>query len=164
MSMEQIIQNWLVEEGMIKEKANDPNANYHFVVNYPDNNNMDIVQPKGKKDMIVIGCGTQVAPEHIQLMRNASDSKKEKFLWELRFGLNNFVLDFQINVDKNKILNQFIISDNLFYDGITKNNLIKTIYKIFKAKLYCVWLIEKTFGNADLSNFDSTDNLDSMFV
>ena len=36
MSMEQNIQNWLVEESLIKEKANDPNANFHYVINYPD--------------------------------------------------------------------------------------------------------------------------------
>ena len=38
---------------------------------------MDVVKPK-EKDVIVIGCATQVAPEHISLMQNAS-LKKNKF-------------------------------------------------------------------------------------
>ena len=164
MSMEQNIQNWLVEESLIKEKSNDPNANFHYVINYPDKNNMDIVQPKGKKDLIIIGCGTQVSPEHIQLMNESSNSEKEEFLWELRFRLNNLLLDFQINVDTNKNLNQFIITDNLFEDGLTKNSLIKTINKIFKAKLLCIWLIEKYFGSTTKSNFDIPEINDSMFV
>ena len=97
-------------------------------------------------------------------MNESSKSEKEEFLWELRFGLNNLLLDFQINVDTNNNLNQFIITDNIFEDGLTKNSLIKTVNKIFKAKLLCIWLIEKYFGSTNKSNFNVPEINDSMFV
>ena len=130
------------------------------IINLATIQNEDI----NKYDLIIIGCGTQVSSEHIQLMNESSKSEKEEFLWELRFGLNNLLLDFQINVDTNNNLNQFIITNNIFEDGLTKNSLIKTVNKIFKAKLLCIWLIEKYFGSTNKSNFNVPEINDSMFV
>ena len=49
-----IIQKWLVDEGMFKNEIPDNNSNFHFVVNYPENHVMDLIQPLGKNDMIFI--------------------------------------------------------------------------------------------------------------
>lgn len=161
MVQEQNIQNWLIEEGLLKEKIHDENANFHYIISYPENNIMDIIQPKGKNDVLLIGCATQVAQEHIDLMREKQNSIKIEFIWDIRFSLNNFLLDFELNIDNNE-LKQFVITDEIFSDGLTKNSLIKSIKKIFKAKIQCVWLIEKTFG--EIESNQSNHNENSMFV
>lgn len=156
------IYKWLVEENLFKQELMDNNANFHFTIEYPEKNIMDVIQPKGKNDIIVIGCATKVAPEHLQLMQQESDDVREEFLWDVKFSLNNFLLNFDIKTDYN-LLTQFIITDDLYADSISKHNLIKTIQKLFKAKLNCVWLIEKTFGTTSPQNIHP-DNENSMFV
>lgn len=159
---EQIIQNWLIDEGFLKEKIVDENANFHYVINYPENNIMDVIQPKGKDGVVLVGCATQVADQHLTLMRQSSEKTKEDFVWNVRFALNKYLVDFDLNVENNE-LRQFVITDEIYDDGLSKHNFIKTIKKVFKAKLECVWLIEQVFGEIDPSKANPS-NENNMFV
>ena len=58
---EKQIQDWLVEEGIFRQKIPDDNSNFHFLINYPNNNALDVICPKGKDDQIIIGCATEVS-------------------------------------------------------------------------------------------------------
>ena len=159
MTIENKVKNWLVDEGFYRDKAVDENMEFHFVVEFPKDNMMDVVKPKGK-DCIIIGCATNVAPEHVNLMTQASPEKKKEFILDLNMGLNKFLIDYELQVNQD-ILQQFIITDNIFEDGLTKDQFIKTIKRVFKAKLHCIWLIEKKFGSANISQHDNENN---MFV
>jgi len=154
------IQDWLAEEGLFKEKVPDDTANFHFIINYPDDHIMDIIQPKNKQDMILIGCATEVAPEQVSTIRSSSESKKQKFIWDLRLSLNQFLLDFELE-HPNDELQRFVITEEIFEDGLNKNNLILGIKKVFKGKLQCIWLLGKSFGETDPG---SAEDSNSMFV
>ena len=43
---EEQVRNWLMEEDIIREKIFDENANFHYIINFPTNNTMDIINPK----------------------------------------------------------------------------------------------------------------------
>ena len=43
---EEQVRSWLMEEDLIREKIYDENANFHYIINFPNNNAMDIIQPK----------------------------------------------------------------------------------------------------------------------
>ena len=150
MSIEQDVKNWLADEGVFREKAADENADFHFVIEFPKDNIMDVVKPK-EKDVIDIGCATQVAPEHINLMQNASPQDKNKFLF-----------DYELKVDQD-ILQKFVVTDNIFEDGLSKDALFKTIKRVFKAKLHCIMLLNYAFGNSN-TNISKPHNENSMFV
>lgn len=139
------IQNWIIEENIFKQKMPDEQSNFHYVIEYPEGNIMDIVQPKGKDDLIVFICGTQVAPEHIEMIKDATIPDREDFVVDLRFELNHFSPDFQLDVNDEYVLSQFVLQDFLYADGLTKNNLMKTIREIFKSKMSCIWMLEKVF-------------------
>lgn len=156
------IQNWLAEEGIFRQKVPDDSAEFHFTIEYPNNNIMDIIQPKGKKDLILIVCGTQVSPEHIKLMEEASESKKEEFIYEIRFKINELETDFQMDVTQDYILRQFVIQDGLYEDGLSKNNLIKSIKHVFRTKMSVVWLMEKKFGAVQVSNDNNSSSNDNI--
>lgn len=160
MKTEEKVKNWLVDEGMFREKAADDNTDFHFIIEFPKDNIMDVVKPKGK-DCIVIGCATQVSPEHVNLMVEAKDEKKREFLLDLNMGFNKFLVDYELKVNQN-ILQQFIITENIFDDGLTKDFFIRSLKRVFKAKLHCVWLIEKKFGSVHTHVQPSNEN--SMFV
>jgi len=156
---EKQIQDWLADEGMFRQKIQDDNSNFHFMINFPDNNNaMDIIQPKGKEDLLIIGCATQVSNEEQNLISSTNKTKNQQFIWDVRFTLNNMLLDFQLN-HPNDQLQGFFITDQIFEDGLTKDMLIKTIKRIFKGKLSVMWLIAKTYGLQAPNPEASKDNM-----
>ena len=150
MDIEENVRKWLSDEDLLREVKYDENADFHFIVEFPNDNIMDVVKPKGN-DCIVIACATQVAHEHLNLMNQADTLTKKDFIMELNFGLNSFLVDFELQVS-NDVLQQFIVTDQIFEDGLTKNEFIKTLKKVFKSKLHCICLIDQKFGRPTLND------------
>lgn len=143
--IENKVQKWLSDEGLFRQKVPDENANFHFVINYPEGHILDVIQPKGKEDMVLIACATNVSPEHQTEIRKLKPEKKDKFIWEFRFLLNSQFVDFQLQHPEN-ILQSFLITDEIFEDGLSKDRLISSVKKIFRAKLDGIWKIQMEFG------------------
>lgn len=161
MIKEERIQKWLIDENLFKEKLQDENSNFHYIINYPENHVMDLIQPVGKPDLILIGCATEIAKEQKDLMTKAKDIQKSNFIWEIRYTINQFLLDFNLQVENNE-LKHFVITEEIFEDGLTKDMLIRSIKKVFKAKLQCVWRLDQTFGTPTPISNPNDDN--NMFV
>ena len=160
MISEETIEKWLLDEDMLREMKYDENADFHFIVEFPRENIMDVVKPKGK-DCIVIACATQVSPEHKNIMIPADPKTKKDFILDLNFGLNSFLVDYELQINQD-ILQQFIITDQIFEDGLTKDAFIRTLKKVFKSKLHCIWLIDKRFGRLPPQTNRSNEN--DMFI
>jgi len=157
MNIEENVEKWLLDEDLLREMKYDENADFHFIVEFPKENIMDVVKPKDK-DCLVLACATQVAPQHLDLMKSADIKTQKEFIMELNFGLNQFLVDFELQVNQD-ILQQFIITEQIFEDGLTKDMLIRTLKRIFKSKLHCIWLIDQKFGNVNV-----VSNENDMFV
>ena len=160
MISKETIEKWLLDEDLLREMKFDENADFHFIIEFPKENIMDVVKPK-QKDCIVVACATQVSPEHANLMIPADPQTKKDFILDLNFGLNSFLVDYELKIN-NDILQQFIITDQIFEDGLTKDNFIKTLKRVFKSKLHCIWLIDKKFGSVP-PQFNSS-NQNDMFI
>jgi hypothetical protein len=158
--VEDKVQKWLSDVGIFRKKVPDDNTNFHFIINYPEENVMDVIQPKGNPDLVVIGCATNVSPEHAAEIRKLSDVKKEEFIWNLRYLLNSNDVDFQLS-HPNNVLESFLITAEIYEDGLTKDRLIYMIKKIFRAKIHCVWKIQEEFGIGDEGSGSVSD---SMYV
>lgn len=153
------IQKWLADEGYFRQKVPDENANFHFIINYPEGHVIDVIQPKGKEDMVVIGCATNVSPEHLSQIKKMSLDDREKFIWEFRFAINNLMVDFQIQHPEN-VLQSYVVSTEIYEDGLTKDRLISSVKSVFRAKLQGLWKIQQKFGEVD----KESDQSDSMYV
>lgn len=160
MNLEENVRLWLTDEDFLREVKYDENADFHFIVEFPKDNIMDVVKPKDK-DCIVIACATQVAPQHLDLMKRADMKTQKDFIMSLNFGLNQFLVDYELQVS-NDILQQFVVTDQIFEDGLTKNEFIRTLKRVFKAKLHCIWLIDEKFGSIQVNAAPSNQN--DMFV
>jgi len=160
MNIEEKVEQWLSEEDFIREMKYDENADFHFIIEFPNDNIMDVVKPKDK-DCIVIACATQVAPQHLSLMESADKKTQKDFIMQLNFGLNQFLVDYELKVS-NDILQQFVITEQIFEDGLTKNELVRTIKRVFKSKLHCIWLIDHIFTNPSINVVPSNEN--DMFI
>ena len=160
MNFEEQVKQWLSEEDLLREVKYDENADFHFIIEFPKENIMDVVKPKGK-DCLIIACATQVAPQHLDLMNKSDNITKKDFILALNFGLNNFLVDFELQIVQD-VLQQFVITEQIFEDGVTKNELFRTLKRVFKAKLHCIWLIDKTFGSVQINISPSNEN--DMFI
>ena len=160
MDIEEKVKEWLLDESFLREKKFDENAEFHYIIEFPKENIMDVVKPKGK-DCIIIACATQVSPEHLELMAASNAKTRKEFILDLNFGLNRFLVDYELQISQ-ELLQQFVITDQIFEDGLTKDNFIRALKRVFKSKLHCIWLIDKKFGNVTFSPQASNEN--SMFV
>lgn len=160
MNLEEKVREWLSDEDLLREAKYDENADFHYIIEFPKENIMDVVKPAGK-DCLIIACATQVAPQHLELMKQSDKKTQKDFILDLNFGLNSFLVDFELQV-ANDILQQFVVTEQIFEDGITKNELFRTLKLVFKAKLHCIWLIDKTFGSLQIGVTPSNEN--DMFI
>ena len=162
-----IVQKWLVEEGMFKNEISDDKSNFHFIINYPENHIMDLIQPLGKEDMLLIGCATEIDPSQIEAISSASSELKRNFIWDIKLTLNQFLLDFELE-HPNDVLQRFVITDEIYEDGISKNNLILYIKKVFKGKLQCIWKLNKIFGEinskSNINNNYNNNNNNNKYI
>ncbi len=157
MNIEEQVEKWLLDEDILREMKYDENADFHFIVEFPKENIMDIVKPKDK-DSLIIACATQVAPQHISLMESADKKTQKEFILDLNFGLNQFLVDFELQVNQD-ILRQFVVTEQIFEDALTKDMLYRTLKRVFKAKLHCIWLIDRKFGS-----LPAPSNENDMFI
>ena len=160
MNLEEDVKEWLSEEDLLREVKFDENADFHYIIEFPNDNIMDVVKPTDK-DCIVVACATQVAPQHKDLMEASNPQTRKEFLMEVNFGLNSFLVDYELQV-ADDILQQFVITDQIFEDGLSKNEMMKTLKRVFKSKLQCIWLINEKFGSLQPNSTASNEN--DMFI
>ena len=160
MDIEEKIRTWLIDEEALLEKKFDENADFHYIIEFPKENIMDVVKPRGK-NCVIIACATQVAQEHLNLMKSSTPENRRDFIFDVQFGLNSYLVDFDLNID-NDLLQQFVVTNTIFEDGLTKNEFMKTINRTFKAKLHCIFLINKRFGG--ISPKSNVSNENDMFI
>ncbi|WP_409200145.1 DUF2299 family protein [Methanobrevibacter sp. DSM 116169] len=144
---EAIIKKWLEEENLFTSMPEDENSRAHFIITYPANinNKMDIILPKMKTDCLTIGCATVVDDGLLELMKGKVDTN-EQFLMEIQSIANQFLLDISIFAEPTKELKHFLITEEIFEDGLTKDFLIRSIKKVFKAKHQCLLKLEAVYG------------------
>jgi hypothetical protein len=140
---------WLSEEHLNIVEVLDTEAKFHIVIKYPDEeNDMHILQPLSRKDAIIILSGAFVESEQIYQMEKIDFHEREDFISKLREKLNNFPSDFYLE-QKDGILNQFVITYQIFHDGLTKDHLFRGMGLVLKAKLHGIWEIQRKFGRID---------------
>lgn len=137
------IQEYLLDEGLLREKISDQKLEFGFQFIFPPGNNplgrpigrkMAVIKPKNK-DLIVIILGTQIAKPHIDALNSLKENRKIQFYWELRkFFL---IKDLFYRIDINNY--RYEISDQIFLknDGsVSKNSFFKSIRRVFDAAAY----------------------------
>ena len=144
-AMKDRIKGWLVEEEMLVEEVRDAGSHFRFLVMFPKDHYMELVQPLTKTDSVLIISPTAVSPEHREIMGRSRPEQRAEFLWALRFVMNTFSVDFEIEHPGN-VLEKFTITEIIYEDGLTKDRLMGAIRKVWKANLQVIWILQKEFG------------------
>jgi len=137
------IQEYLLDEGLLREKIPDDKLDFGFQFIFPPGNDslgrqigrkMAVIKPKNK-DLIVILLGTQIATPHIDALNSLKENRKSQFFWDLRKFFLIKDLFYRIDIDNYR----YEISDQIFLkkEGIvSKNNFFKSIRRVFDASAY----------------------------
>lgn len=141
------VREWLVEEGVYKDKVADENADYHFIAEIPPNSRqyIDVVFPKNRDDMVVIASGIKLSDEHYHSLMALNPDRRNELLWEMRFTLLFLPTGFQIlpNVNDPQL---FQFTRELYFDGLNKNLFMDAVKQVYRCKLYVIWMMQKISG------------------
>jgi len=146
--MKERIKGWLVEEGMLIEEVHDADSYFRFLIIFPKDHYMEVVQPIAGTDMVLIISSTSVNPEHREIMGRLRPEQRAEFIWALRFVTNTFSVDFEMDHPEN-ILEKFTITDLIYDDGLSKDRLMSAIRKVWKANLQVIWILQKEYGGPE---------------
>ena len=147
--IENLIQEYLLEAGLLRERLPDPKSNLDFGFTFtfppgPKGQKMSTFKPK-KKNFIVIAIRTQISKPQIDALNSLKGDKKMQFFIDLRKFLLIKEVFFRIDIP-NYI---YEINDQLYLnsDGrVSKDSFFKTTRKI----LYCF-----VYSNIILSEYCS---------
>ncbi|HUV02362.1 MAG TPA: DUF2299 family protein [Desulfobacteria bacterium] len=150
-----VVREWLVEEGVYKDKRVDDSATYHFVVEFPPNTGRlaDIIQPKEREDLLVIASGIGLPKEHYEALNSMQKPKRKEILWDIRFQLLFRESDFQM-IPSAEDLQKIQFTRPLHFDGLTKNKFIECLREDYKCNLFILWKMKQLFGEAPPSSLE----------
>jgi hypothetical protein len=146
--MKERIKGWLTEEGMLIEEVHDADSHFRFLIMFPKDHYIEVVQPIAGTDMVLIVSSTSVSPEHREIMERSRPEQRAEFIWALRFVTNTFSVDFEMDHPEN-ILERFTITDLIYEDGLSKDRLMSTIRKVWKVNLQVIWILQKEYGGPE---------------
>ena len=150
------IRNWLSEEKMEMRVQEDARAHLHLLTKYPSGQNghvFAIILPKGR-DLVAISSMTRVDAGQQDAMKEMMDEEKDQWkAWvhDCRTNLIHTGVDWVIHlghVGKKKPgpLQAFNVSEPIWYDGLTKNEFMQAMRRLWLAKLSVIHEIKYTFG------------------
>lgn len=143
------VREWLVEEGIYKDKAIDEDTTYHFVVENPPRSGRltHLVQPKAREDLLLIASAIDLSQEHYEALKAMPKPKREEILWDIRFQLLFRESEFQM-VPSAEELKTIQFTRPIYFDGLTKDRLMGCLREDFKANLFIIWKMKQLFGEA----------------
>lgn len=143
---EKKVEELCLEEGIALRKVHNDMATFQLNLQFPTpQSNINVIQPKGKKDMILIGAVIEIAEPHRQSLRALDTKKREEFIWNLRLLLAQGSVEFELRHPDN-ILEFVRVHRFLYEDGFSKSAFMNALFEVNRSKLLVIWFIQKEFG------------------
>lgn len=145
-TLERRVEDICLEEGIAIRKVPNEMAHFHLTLQFPNpQSNINVFQPKEKKDMILIGAVIEVSESHKQRLLALENKKREEFIWNLRMLLAQGYTEFELQHPEN-VLEFVRIHKFLFEDGFSKNAFMNSLLDVNRCKLLVVWFIQRELG------------------
>ena len=151
------IRSWLDGERLEAREVKDPQAAIHLHVRYPPTKQghlFNIVIPKNR-NLVLVYSITRVDLGQQESMRDmAGDSSEgwEEWLHETRMRLTSSDLDWVLHVGRSKDgvagpLQAFNLSRPVWLDGLSQNEFMQSMRRVWLTKLSLIHQIKHGFGN-----------------
>jgi hypothetical protein len=153
---EELVRSWLASERIEIREQEDERAHLHLLVKYPQGKNghmFAIVIPKGR-DLLAISSMTRVdAGQQNSMSKLMKDDDEEWKSWihECRMQLIASGVDWGIHLGHSGNqrlgpLQAFNVSEPVWFDGLSKNEMMQNLRRLWLAKLGIIHDIKYTFG------------------
>lgn len=150
------VRKWLSSEGIQFTEQTDNRADLHLLIKYPSGDNghkFAVVIPKGR-DLIAISSMTRVdggQQESMSKLMTEDQEEWKNWLHECRMQLMASGVDWGIHLGHDGKtrpgpLQAFNVSEPIWFDGLTKNEMMQTIRRLWLSKLGLIHEIKFAYG------------------
>ncbi len=154
--IEGLVRSWLASERIEIREQEDERANLHLLVKYPQGKNghmFAIIIPKGR-DLLAISSMTRVDAGQQKAMKELMKSEEDEWkswIHECRMQLIASGVDWGIHLGHSSDkrtgpLQAFNVSEPVWFDGLTKNEMMQNLRRLWLAKLGIIHEIKYMFG------------------
>ena len=151
-----LVRKWLDEERLFVKEQNDPRAHAHFLIKYPQGKQghmFAVVVPKNR-DLVAISSMTRVDKGQQDEMKNHMKDDKDgwaEWIHEARLQLISSSVDWGIQMghqgpNKPGPLRAFAVSWPIWFDGVSKNEFMHSLRRLWLAKLGIIHEIKYSYG------------------
>ncbi len=109
--MKNQLQEWLVEEGFLLRKEDNPQADFQYAITNPIGINLVVLQQLGKKDQVVVAGAVDIDAGVQKKILEMGDSERSDFLWDLRFSLLMSHFDFQFLPPNADVMQRVMVNE-----------------------------------------------------
>jgi len=141
------IRGWLVQEGLFKAEDQPEHLYFQIAAEFPakTGRHLSVIQPRGHEDLIVVFSRIRLAEAHQKALAALPAKERERLIWQMRYDLLFQDCSFEIEPGGGN-LQSIRFTREIYYDGLTKNELMQAIRNNFKCELYVVWKFQEIFG------------------
>ena len=150
------IQNWLEEEGLSPKSQKDDRSEGHWLLKYPPGPHghmFAVVKPKGR-DLLAISSFTRVdLGQQQEMTRHVKEDLESWLEWlhDMRLTLTGAGVDWAIHVGSTPNtgtgpLQAFNVSLPIWLDGLSKNEVMQSMRRLWLAKLALIHDIKHHHG------------------
>ncbi len=154
--MKEIVKGWLIEEGILKAEVPDENAEWHFLVEFPQNSKQmnDILKLRGR-DVVIVVSGVVLSEEHYKALHSLPIEKKRALIHKWKIDLLFRNAEFRM-IPNAENIKQIEFQVPIYLEELTKPELMRALREIFKCKLYIIWNVNY--------EFEKRKDLDAMYL
>ncbi len=141
--IKQLIQDYLLDEGLLREKITDSKVEFGFQFIFPPGKDplgrqvgrsMVVFRPK-RKNIIIVSLGIQISDPHVKVLDSLEKNRKMSYFMDLRKSFLLRDVFFRIDIKNNR----YEIMDQYFLDkegNLSKNSFFKIVRKVFNCAAY----------------------------
>ncbi len=154
--MKEVVKGWLMEEGILKAEVPDDNAEWHFLVEFPQSSNQmnDVLKLKDR-DIVLVVSGIVLSEEHYKALHSLPTDKKRALIHRWKMDLLFRSAEFRM-IPNAENVRQIEFQVPIYVEELTKPELMRALREIFKCKLYIIWSVNY--------EFEKRKDLDAMYL
>jgi hypothetical protein len=143
---EEIITRWLKEEGAFKEKVESAGFHFNLGAEYRPGRGrlVNIFQSEKSPDRVTIASGMVFGQDMRARLKKMKKARQKVFLDDLRYGLLAMPGNFEFQGEGDEVVG-VRLSEDLFYDGLTKTSFFAAMEDNWKKFLFVTWKIQDYF-------------------
>jgi len=142
-----------MDEGIFKiKRPSDEKTEFIIDITYPFEHphpmHFIALVPK-ERDHLKIVCGTKISPPHLQCLERKIEIL-QKFLQQFTKTMLFLQINHSIKQEKNVPV-FWELSDNIYFDGLKKNEFFKSLQKIYYATISVILLLNELCSPGEIS-------------